>query len=50
MNLQGSRHILVNGIEELAKLRAAMPAVTLPITRLVFKSSAANSDVVPCRL
>jgi hypothetical protein len=50
MHIQTAGNLRLDHIEESTKLLRPVPAVSCPITRLVFSSSAANSEVVPWRL
>jgi len=50
MHVQVARDRGLNAVEELAKLNRAMPRWQWPMTVPAFTSSAAKSEVVPCRM
>ena len=50
MRLQIGGHVGLDHIQELAEFQERWRRCNWPMTRLVFSSSAANSDVVPWRL
>ena len=49
MDFERRGYGLLNGVEKLAELHAAVPAMQAPITVPLFTSSAANNEVVPWR-